>query len=96
MLENGGNALGHGVQWRSNIRLSLDDITVSTPFESSEIFESALCYDQLDISNFGALELVARQPQLCEERYRDKILGTEVGDEGHRGEHCYFAGMATA
>ena len=95
MLENGGSALGHHVQWRSNIKLTVDDITVSSHLEFSKIFETALCYDQLDVSNLGALELVARQLQLCEERYRDKILGTKVGEEGQRDEHYYFTGMAT-
>eukprot|EP00959_Pyramimonas_sp_CCMP1952_P308576 6458124-Pyramimonas_sp.AAC.1 len=95
MLENGGSALGHHVQWRSNIGLTLDDITVSTHLEFSKIFETALCYDQLDMSNLGALELVARQLQWCEERCREKILGAELGDEAHRDEHYYFTGMAT-
>ena len=92
MLENGGSALGHHVQWRSLIRLNLDDIVVSTHLEFSKIYETALCYDQLDVSNLGALELVARQLQLCEERHRDKILGT---NDSHRDELYYFTGMAT-
>eukprot|EP00959_Pyramimonas_sp_CCMP1952_P312101 6532211-Pyramimonas_sp.AAC.1 len=48
ILENGGSALGHDVQWRSNIRLTLDDITVPTHHVFSKIFETALCYDRPD------------------------------------------------
>ena len=95
MLENGGSALGHHVQWRSLIQLALDDIIVSTHLEFSKIFETALCYDQLEISNLASLELVARQLQLCEERHRDRILGTKPGQAAQHDEHYYFTGMAT-
>ena len=95
MLENGGSALGHHVQWRSNIRRGVDDITVSNHLEYSKVFETALCYDQLEISNLATLELVARQLQVCEEKHRDLLFGTKRGDSDDHDEYYYFTGMAS-
>eukprot|EP00959_Pyramimonas_sp_CCMP1952_P153876 3219238-Pyramimonas_sp.AAC.1 len=51
MLENGGSVLGHHFQQRLIFRLGLDDIIVSASHKYSKMFDTALCYNQLDLTS---------------------------------------------
>ena len=92
MLENGGSAVGHHIAFRSACRLGLDDPIMLLHSEMSKIFQTALCYDQLDASNIASLELICRQIQLCEERLKDVLLGSS-GTEGPHDEGYFFTGL---
>ena len=43
------------------------------------IIEFAVCYDQVQVSELAALEMVARRAQMVELRFREKVIGTGGG-----------------
>ncbi len=51
------------------------------------------CYDQLNMFNNGAAEIVARQLQLIEEKYKEKLL-TAHGDAGE-DSHLFMGTRGT-
>lgn len=93
MLENGGSAVGHHIAFRSACRLGLDDPAMLLHSELSKIFQTALCYDQVDASNLASMELICRQLQLCEEKLKDRILGTVGSGHQEHDESWYFTGL---
>jgi len=56
------------------------------------ILETAMCYDQLNCPALASLELICRQIQCIEERYKDKFQGGDVASSGSL-EHHLMAGI---
>jgi hypothetical protein len=58
----------------------------------------AMCYDQLQRSALASLELAARQVQLYEERWEDKVHGAipaaSLGAHLHTGMSSHTPGVA--
>ncbi|CAK0808748.1 unnamed protein product, partial [Prorocentrum cordatum] len=93
-VEKGGSPLGHHLAWKAGLGVGVppDDPIVSVHFEYSKIVQVAQPHDQIDGSNLARLELAARQLQLCEERCKDKLVGSRSPGPGG-GEQFLFAGM---
>ena len=80
--------------WRTLLRVSPDDFGVAEHECLSRCFEEAASYDQLNMSELCAFEVLARRFQLIEERYAAKLLEAELGhdSEGRHFETSLFLG----
>ena len=56
------------------------------------IIETAMCYDQINSPCLASMELVCRQIQCIEERYKDKFCGGDTAGTGSL-EHHLMAGI---
>ncbi|CAK0813243.1 unnamed protein product, partial [Prorocentrum cordatum] len=93
MRENGGSAVGRHVAFRSACRLGLDDPAMLLHSELSKLLQTAMCYDQLDVSSAASTELICRQLQLCVEKLKDRILGTAGSGHQEHDESWFFTGL---
>eukprot|EP00974_Lingulodinium_polyedra_P023945 2319034-Lingulodinium_polyedra.AAC.1 len=55
-------------KWKAEVRLPADDPSVLMHECLSKIWQTFVCYDQLDGSNLAGMELLVRQLQFIEER----------------------------
>ena len=60
-------------KWMIDNKLTQDDVGVSEHEVGSEILETLLAYDQVDISNLAGVERLVRRLQFIEEGYRQKL-----------------------
>jgi hypothetical protein len=60
-------------KWMIDNKLTQDDVGVSEHEVGSEILETLLSYDQVDISNLAGVERLVRRLQFVEEGYRQKL-----------------------
>eukprot|EP00973_Karenia_brevis_P088537 12275871-Karenia_brevis.AAC.1 len=81
MLENGGSPLAWHSKWRADAKLQPSDAGVSTHELSCKLLQTMVCYDQLDIGNLAAAEIIARQLQIVEEKWKDRFTGKDDGLE---------------
>ena len=65
--------------WRSVQHLSSADLFVDDHLFISELLETTVCFDQLNASELGAMELVARRYQLYEEFYSHSLRQSDGG-----------------
>ena len=56
-----------------------------------QMLEIMVCYDQLNAANLGCAELVARQLQLTEERWRERFTGPDNADS-ESNLHLFLGG----
>ena len=61
-------------------RLQNTDAGVMAHETACNTLETMICYDQLDVSNIASAELMAREVQIVEEKWKDKILGSDTED----------------
>ena len=66
-------------KWRSEVNLTSADPTVAEHEFCMRVVQLAVQYDQLNISELAAFELVLRRAQLAEYRLKDRILGSRAG-----------------
>ena len=48
-----------------------------------KVLQAMLTYDQLDVSNLASAEVIARQIQLIEERYENKLVDVDKHGQNH-------------
>jgi hypothetical protein len=89
MLEAGGTPVGHHQRWRANCKLQATDGGVAEHETFCKILQTMLTYDQLDVSNLASAEVIARQIQLIEERYENKL----ATDSDKAGQNHLFSGL---
>jgi hypothetical protein len=65
--------------WRHILKLQITDPGVSEHEIFCRVLECSICYDQLNVSELGGIEILARRFQLHEERYRLKLIDAERG-----------------
>jgi len=65
--------------WRHMLKLQITDPGVSEHEVFCRALECLVCYDQLNVAELGAIEILARRFQLHEERYRLKLIDAERG-----------------
>ena len=96
-MEHGGTPMGHHVAWKASLGASVgpDDPIVHMHAEFSKLMQTMCTYDQLDGANLACGELVARQLQLCEEKYKDKILAQRGGGGLQQDEGYFFTDMGS-
>eukprot|EP00973_Karenia_brevis_P021666 2980261-Karenia_brevis.AAC.2 len=97
-MENANNPLAHHQKWRSDCKLPLGDGGVIQHEAWCRVLYTLLTYDQVDIHNLAGAELVARQIQLLEHKYSDRMPGASdsadsnsllfAGSLGTRGNVC--------
>ena len=89
MINNGGSALGHHQQWRVACKMQPTDGPAQEHESWSRVLDAMLCYDQLDVTNLAAAELVVRSIQRLEEKHNHKMVSTDDA-----GESALFMGAA--
>eukprot|EP00971_Amphidinium_carterae_P350487 6491572-Amphidinium_carterae.1 len=82
--------------WRGLLHLSAADPGIDEMECLSEVFELALCHDQLNIAEISAFEVLARRWQLWEEIYGAELAETDAGQgaDGWTSEREMFLGRA--
>ena len=78
MLDNAGTPKQWHVRWRANCRLQPTDGGVPIHEAMCEIFETMLTFDQLNAASLASGELVVRQIQMQEDRWKERLLGTQA------------------
>ena len=93
MLSNGGTPRGWHTKWRSEGRLLATDGGVQTHDGACQLLEVMCCYDQLNVGNLACAELVCRQLQLTEERWRERFTSADSADS-ESNLHLYLGGAS--
>ena len=88
--EHSRTPLNHHQQWRSLCRLQPHDGGVSEHEQCCRTLQTMACYDMYNLYNSASAEIIARRLQLCEERYKDRLLAGAGEDE--TGERHLFGG----
>lgn len=82
----------HHTTWRSLCRLGPHDAGVSEHKTICRALEAAACYDQCNIFNSGAVEVLIRKLQLIEEKHRDRLLQNQGHQDYGDDAHLYLGG----
>ena len=93
ILEHDQHPLAHRTRFKQNAGLQHHDSGVPVHESAMRTIEIALTYDQLQASELACLEIVVRQAQLVELKYRDKVLGNQTGRETtmlEQDDHLYL------
>ena len=70
--ENGGTPMGRHSKWKSEARLQSEP-GVAEHEAACKLLQTMMCYDQLDVGNLASAELLGRQIQMVEEKYKDRM-----------------------
>ena len=73
MQQNGATPRGWHRRWVSDLRLSPHDESVALHEAGCNILELLCSFDQLNAPNLAAAEAAARQVQLAEEKFKDRL-----------------------
>ena len=92
MLNRAGTPTLWHQTWLTLGKLNGNDHQVVFHDALCRILETAMCYDQLNGPALASMELVCRQIQCVEERYKDKFQGGDVAGTGSL-EHHLMAGI---
>jgi hypothetical protein len=95
ILEQGPGPRQRHYWWRSVLRLTASDSGVDDHCFLSDVIETAVCFDQLNVSELQCFEKIARRLQLWEEVYSVKLRKAEGGEEvdGWLDERAIFLGQ---
>jgi hypothetical protein len=95
ILEQGPGPRQRHYWWRSVLRLTASDNGVDDHCFLSDVIETAVCCDQLNVSELQCFEKIARRLQLWEEVYSVKLRKAEGGEEvdGWLDERAIFLGQ---
>ena len=70
----GGSAVAHSSSWARQCKFQPTDYPAIEHLEWSKTLDLLLCVDQLDAFNLCSAELIVRNLQRIEDRFKDKIL----------------------
>eukprot|EP00929_Paragymnodinium_shiwhaense_P082172 TRINITY_DN43221_c0_g3_i1.p1 TRINITY_DN43221_c0_g3~~TRINITY_DN43221_c0_g3_i1.p1 ORF type:complete len:428 (+),score=66.73 TRINITY_DN43221_c0_g3_i1:361-1644(+) len=73
MYRYGGTPMSFFQRWLSEVRLDMNTTGVAELMGWCKFFETAACFDQLNLSNLCAAELGARRIQMICERWKHKL-----------------------
>ncbi|CAK0904820.1 unnamed protein product, partial [Prorocentrum cordatum] len=79
IVDHGGTPTGMHSRWRSEARLQEHEPGVQEHERSCRALEELICYDQCNGANLAAVELLVRNIQVQQERYRDRSAGGSGG-----------------
>jgi hypothetical protein len=85
-----GNPILHHQTWRTNCRLQLGEGAVVEHEMICKVLQTFICYDQIDVANLAGCELLVRNLQRIEEKYKEKAIG--IADDTTGGESILFMG----
>ena len=74
--------LAHHTRFKQIAGVQHHDAGIAVHELSMRVLEYAVCYDQLAASELACLEIVARQAQLVELKYRDRVIAGTSGAGG--------------
>ena len=78
-------------KWRSEVGLERTDQAVQDHEFCMRVLQTAVQYDQLNVSELASMELVMRRAQVAEFRHRERLFGRAGGgDELLEDEHLYM------
>ena len=106
-VSNGGSPLSMHNAWKVNCKLQASDGGVLEHESICKALELAIEYDQLNIGELAAIELLCRRLQMIQFRWKERVLGASstgtVDDESHfflgvdptRGNLCICPALNT-
>jgi hypothetical protein len=77
--------------WKVNGKLNNTDTLVLHHGALCSILETAICYDQLEVTNLASIELILRQIQSIEERLQDRF----IDDHEFGADYGIMSGLAS-
>ena len=89
IAERAIHPLQHHAKFLQVTGLPANDLGAQEHEHALRVIETALCYDQVQGSELGALELIVRKAQLIELRHKDRVLNSQssqqqtVDDDSH-------------
>ena len=87
IVTNGGAPLSMHQAWKTDCKLQASDGGVLEHEAICKVLELAIEYDQLNIGELAAVELLCRRLQMIQYRWRERILGATatgtIEDESH-------------
>ena len=95
--DNGLSPLGRHSKWRSEGRLSQTDAGVAEHERCCFYLEQMVCFDQLNVPDIAAAEMICRSIQVQEERWRERFVTNAdesldshlfYGTSANRGNVC--------
>ena len=93
ILEVNGTPRARFSKWLHECQLTLNDPLVAEYENAMRCLEISLTYDQLMSSELACLELMMRRAQLCEVKYKERLLeGAGLASDTHVFEDSLFAG----
>lgn len=93
MKTYGGTPLGWHTKWKGLARLQDSDAGVNLHEASCRTLEVMVCFDQLNVAALAASEVLCRNLQLVEERWKEKVVGQSDG--GVMQDAHIFTGQQT-
>ncbi|CAK0870502.1 unnamed protein product [Prorocentrum cordatum] len=97
MKDNGLSPLGRHSKWRSEGRLALTDGGVAEHERCCSYLEQMVCFDQLNVPDVAAAEMICRSIQVQEETWRERFVSSAdesldshlfYGTSTNRGNVC--------
>ncbi|CAK0829782.1 unnamed protein product, partial [Prorocentrum cordatum] len=97
MKDNGLSPLGRHSKWRSEGRLALADGGVAEHERCCSYLEQMVCFDQLNVLDIAAAEMICRSIQVQEGRWRERFVSSAdesldsylfYGTSSNRGGVC--------
>ena len=89
MAENAGTPRGWHQKWKTECKLTNTDGGVPLHEVCCEMLEALTVYDQVNVVNLAGAEHAARQLQLLEERWRDRVASSAEAQEVMQDMHLY-------
>ena len=81
IVEHGGSPIAHSQAWRVACKFQPTDKPAQDHEMLCRILQTMVVYDQLDVSNIAAAELVARGIQRIEEQHKLKLTSSDDAGE---------------
>ena len=81
IVEHGGSPIAHSQAWRTACKLQPSDKPAQDHEMLCRILQTMVVYDQLDVANIAAAELVVRGIQRIEEQHKMKLVAAEDAGE---------------
>ena len=90
MLEHGGTPRGWHARWKADGKLQPHDSGVAIHEACCLMLESAVCFDQLNAPNLATIELMVRQIQIVEEKWKERFAGAQDLGDVDSNLHLYM------
>ena len=77
IAQHGSTPMGRHVRWRQEAGLTDSDLGVDEHEKSCRALEHAAVFDQVNVPNLASLEVICRDLQVQEERYRERVANPD-------------------
>ena len=90
MCDRAETPTAHHTRWRTMCRLQPQDAGVSLHECARRCLELLVTYDQVDVTNIAGAEILSRQVQLVEEKWKDRVAGSLPSGDIEHDSHFYL------